>query len=80
MANSTTSVITLATTGKAVKVKAPKLNTTYTTANSGRTGVVRELAVKMTAGGYETLNIGFDVLDPATGEITRQWACVSPMA
>jgi hypothetical protein len=80
MANSTTTTITLTTTGKGVKVQAPKLNTTYTTPNSGRTGVVRELAVKMTNGGYETLNIGFDVLDPTTGEVTRQWACVSPLA
>lgn len=80
MANSNSVVITLATPAKPVKVKAPKLNTTYTTANSGRTGVVRELAVVMTTRGYETLNIGFDVVDAETGEITRQWACVSPMA
>jgi hypothetical protein len=64
---------------KFAEVAMPTLGDTYITPN-GRTGLVVEIVVKMTKGGYGTLNIAFDTLDPETGDIDRQWACVSPMA
>lgn len=61
------------------EVEMPMLGDTYVSKH-GRVGKVVELVVKTTLGGYGTLNIAFEVTDPETGDITVQWACVSPMA
>lgn len=64
---------------KFAEVAMPTLGDTYITPN-GRTGIVVEIVVKMTKGGYGTLNICFESVDAETGDIDVQWACVSPMA
>lgn len=64
---------------KFTEVAMPTLGDTYITPN-GRTGIVVEIVVKMTKGGYGTLNIAFESKDAETGDTYVQWACVSPVA
>jgi hypothetical protein len=78
MAGQTTLLPLNAERTKFAEVAMPTLGDTYITPN-GRSGLVVEIVVKMTKGGYGTLNICFESVDEK-GDINVQWACVSPMA
>lgn len=65
---------------ESVTVAVPTLGSIYMTENTKRYGVVREVNMSYTKGGYGIVNIGFDTVDINTGVETREWACISPMA